>query len=539
MNHLFALRRRGSAAVAAASVVLLLSGCAGAGAPRPIVVGTTSDIVSLDPASTSDATTTAFLHQLYPRLVELDAATGEIDLSLAESADFTSDTEYTVTLPTGLEFPNGDDLTASDVVFSFERQLAIGETTGPVALLRGLQSVAALDTHTVVFTLREADDVTFPAVLAGPAGAILDEEIFAADAITDDEVIVAGGGFAGAWKIAGVDGTTYTVISSEDDLEDPTGTVITMETELDAASLAERIAAAEVDVAFGSFTTEERSELLSTSGLTTRVQPTNTLLMLAFDFSTMPFGSSTEEANSTAAVAVRKAMADLADRVSLAEIAPAEWSPDYGFLPAALRTGSLEAGTAPGEQGVLAGYGDAEGGADVERAAARLADADVETPVPLVISYVESADDVSGEAIRAELETQLEEGGLFTVTFDEVEGPLSRATLGAERYPIFLYTTTPAGVDVDDALTRLYSSDLGLPTGIDDETTDELIAQQGTTADVSDREEVIATLEERLASRLPTLPLLSGRQTIYLAPGVTLATIAELGEGWLGGLTRR
>ena len=70
-------------------------------------------------------------------------------------------------------------------------------------------------------------------------------------------------------------------------------------------------------------------------------------------------------------------------------------------------------------------------------------------------------------------------------------------------------------------------------------TTDELIAQQGTTADVSDREEVIATLEERLASRLPTLPLLSGRQTIYLAPGVTLATIAELGEGWLGGLTRR
>ncbi len=539
MTHLFALRRRGAAAIAAASVALLLSGCAGAGAPRPIVVGTTSDIVSLDPASTRDGTTTAFLHQLYPRLLELDAATGEIDLSLAETAEFTSDTEYTVTLPTGLEFPNGDELTASDVVFSFERQLAIGDTTGPVTLLRGLQSVAALDTHTVVFTLREADDVTFPAVLAGPAGAILDEEIFAADAITDDEVIVAGGGFAGKWKIASVDGTTYTVVGFEDDVEDPSGTVITMETELEAASLAERVAAAEVDVAFGSFTTEERSELLATSGLTTRVQPTNTMRMLAFDFSTMPFGSGTEEASSKAAVAVRKAMADLVDRVSLAEIAPAEWSPDYGFLPAALRTGSLEAGTAPGEQGVLAGYGDAEGGADAERAAARLADADVETPVPLVISYVGNAEDVSGEAIRAELETQLEEGGLFTVTFDEVDGPFSRATLGAERYPIFLYTTTPAGVDVDDALTRLYSSDLGLPTGIGDETTDELIAQQGTTANVSDRQETITTLEARLASRLPTLPLLSGRQTMYLAPGVTLATIAELGEGWLGGLTRR
>ena len=526
-------------ALAAASVALLLAGCAGAGAPRPIVVGTTADIVSLDPAATRDATTVSFLHQLYPRLIELVADTGEVELSLADSAEFTADAEYTVTLPSGLRFPNGNELTASDVVFSFERQLAIGDTSGPVTLLRGLASVAALDANTVVFTLREDDDVTFPSVLAGPAGAILDEEIFAADAITDDEVIVAGGAFAGKWQIASVDGTAYTVIGSMDDVAEPTGTVITLETELEAASLAERIATAEVDVAFGSFTAEQRSELMATSGLTTRVQPTNAMQLLAFDFGTMPFGSATEQASSASALAVRKAMADLVDRVALAEISTAEWSADYGFLPAALRTGSLEAGTVPGEQGVLAAYGDAEGGPDVERATARLADADIETPVPLVISYVASAEDVSGEAIRAELGDQLEQGGLFTVTFDEIDGPLTRATLGAERYPIVLYTSRPAGVDVDDALTRLYSSDLGLPTGIDDERTDELIALQGTTANVERREAAITTLEERLASRLPTLPLLSGRHTNYLAPGVTLATIDQLGEGWLGGLTRR
>lgn len=520
-------------------MALLLTSCAGAGAPRPIVVGTTADIVSLDPAATRDAATIAFLHQLYPRLLEVDADTGEIGLSLAETAEFTSDTEYTVTLPTGLEFPNGHELTASDVVFSFERQFAIGNSAGPVTLLRGLQTVAALDATTVVFTLREEDDVTFPSVLAGPAGSILDEEVFAADAITDDEVITAGGAFAGDWKIAGVDGTVVTLVGGADDVEEPAGTVITFETQLDPAQLAERAASAGVDIATGSFTAEQRSELLATSGLTTRVQPTNALRMLAFDFATMPFGTATEQADAGAARAVRQALADLVDRVALAEVAPAEWSADYGFLPSALRIGDLKAGTAPGEQGVLAAYGDSEGGPDAERAAQRLSAAGVETPVPLVISFVADPEDPSGEAMRAELESQLEAGDLFAVTFDEVDGPFTRSTLGAERYPIFLYTWTPAGVDVDDALTRLYSSDLGLPTGIEDERTDELIALQGATADPDRRVSAISTLEDELASRLPTLPLLAGRNTIYLAPGVTLATIAELGEGWLGGLTRR
>ncbi|WP_294180629.1 ABC transporter substrate-binding protein [uncultured Schumannella sp.] len=526
-------------ALAAASVALLLAGCAGAGAPRPIVVGTTADIVSLDPAATRDATTVSFLHQLYPRLLELVADTGEIELSLADSAEFTADAEYTVTLPAGLRFPNGNELTASDVVFSFERQLAIGDTSGPVTLLRGLASVAALDANTVVFTLREDDDVTFPSVLAGPAGAILDEEIFAADAITDDEVIIAGGAFAGKWQIANVDGTVYTVIGSMDDVEEPTGTVITLETELEAASLAERVESGSVDVAYGSFTTEQREALIATSGLTTRVQPTNTLRMLVFDFSTMPFGSATEEANEGAALAVRQAMSDLVDRVSLAELAPASWSADYGYVPAALRIGSLKAGTAPGEQGVLAVYGDALGGPDIDRATERLAAAGVQTPVSLVISYVADDEDPQGDAIRAELEAQLEGGELFSVRLEEVDGPLTRSTLGAERYPIVEYVWTPAGVDVDDALTRLYASDLGLPTGLDDSRTDELIAVQGTAEDAGQRNAAIAALEEQLASRIPTLPLLAGRHTIYLAPGVTLATIAELGEGWLGGLTRR
>ena len=44
---------------------------------------------------------------------------------LAETAEFTSDNVYTVTLKEGLTFANGNELTSEDVKHTFDRQLAI------------------------------------------------------------------------------------------------------------------------------------------------------------------------------------------------------------------------------------------------------------------------------------------------------------------------------------------------------------------------------------------------------------------------------
>ena len=41
---------------------------------------------------------------------------------IAESAKFTSPTEYRVVLRKGLTFADGDKLTSSDIEFSFDRQ---------------------------------------------------------------------------------------------------------------------------------------------------------------------------------------------------------------------------------------------------------------------------------------------------------------------------------------------------------------------------------------------------------------------------------
>ncbi len=98
------------------------------------------------------------MNQVYPFLLNSQYGTSDVTPDIAESAEFTSPTEYTVKLKSGLKFANGHDLTSSDVKFSFERQLTIADPNGPSSLLGNLDSVETPDDTTVVFTLKNGDD---------------------------------------------------------------------------------------------------------------------------------------------------------------------------------------------------------------------------------------------------------------------------------------------------------------------------------------------------------------------------------------------
>ena len=82
-----------------------------------------------------------------------------------------SPTEYTVTLPEGLKWANGNDLTSSDVKFSFDRNLAIADPNGASSLLYNLDSVETPDDTTVVFNLKAENDQVFPFILTSFPGA--------------------------------------------------------------------------------------------------------------------------------------------------------------------------------------------------------------------------------------------------------------------------------------------------------------------------------------------------------------------------------
>ena len=97
--------RRGTAVLAASAVVgLALAGC-GAGnsgsSDKAIVVGTTDKVVAIDPAGSYDNGSFNVLNQVYQYLLNIPrAARRHRRLTSPRSADFSSPTEYTVTLKT-------------------------------------------------------------------------------------------------------------------------------------------------------------------------------------------------------------------------------------------------------------------------------------------------------------------------------------------------------------------------------------------------------------------------------------------------------
>ena len=164
--------RLGLAIGAFGASAILLAGCAGGGggdstdggdaSGDTLIVGTTDKVTTLDPAGSYDNGSLAVQTQVFPYLVNTDYNSTEVVPDLAESAEFTSPTEYTVTLPAGLKWANGNDLTSADVKFSFDRNLAIADPNGASSLLYNLDSVDAPDDTTVVFNLKQAERPDLP-----------------------------------------------------------------------------------------------------------------------------------------------------------------------------------------------------------------------------------------------------------------------------------------------------------------------------------------------------------------------------------------
>ena len=153
-------KRIATATAAFAVTALAISGCAGTsgnnssgGSADSITVGTTDKVTTLDPAGSYDNGSFAVMNQVFPFLMNTPYGSPDVEPDIAETAEFTSPTQYTVTLKDGLKWASGNELTSSDVKFSFDRQLAIADDNGPSSLLYNLDSVETPDDTTVVFNL--------------------------------------------------------------------------------------------------------------------------------------------------------------------------------------------------------------------------------------------------------------------------------------------------------------------------------------------------------------------------------------------------
>jgi peptide/nickel transport system substrate-binding protein len=529
------MTRRAQTLAAASAVGLVatfaLAGCSGSsdstdsGSADSIIIGTTDKITTIDPAGSYDNGSFAVMNQVYPFLMNTPYGSPDVEPDIAESAEFTSDTEYTVTLKPGLTFANGHDLTASDVKFTFDRMLTIFESgadegNGPGSLLYNLDSVAAPDDTTVVFTLKSANDQVFPQILSSPAGPIVDEEIFAADALTSDDDIVAGNAFAGPYAITSYDQNNLISYQANPDYQGLLGTPKTDNIDVkyyaEESNLRLDVQGGNIDVAYRSLSATDIEDLRADDNVQVIDGPGGEIRYMVFNFDTMPFGATTPEADAAMSLAVRQAVADLVDREEIAaQVYKDTYTPLYSYVPAGL-TGATES--------LKEMYGDGSGGPDVDKATQTLADAGVTTPVSLQLQYNPDHYGSGSADEYALVKDQLESSGLFTVDLQSTEWVQYSKDRTSDVYPAYQLGWFPDYSDADNYLTPFFLVDNFLGNHYVNQDVNDMILEQATTADPAARAGLIEDIQDAVAADLSTLPLLQGAQVAVTGTDISGAS---------------
>jgi len=502
---------------------LVLAGCAGGGgngggdSGGGIIIGTTDKVTKLDPAGSFDNGSLMLQTQVFGLLMDSPVGTSDVEPSLAKTAEFTNPNDFTVTIDSGLKFANGDDLTSSDIKFSFDRQTAIADENGPSYLLGNIDSVEAPDDTTVVFHLKNANDQTFAQVLSTAAGAIVDEEVFSADAVTTDDDIVAGNAFSGQYVLKSYDFNNLVTFDANPNytgvLAPAATSDITLKYYTDASNLKLDIQEGNIDVAWRTLDATDIGDLRDqTDKVTVTDGPGGEMRYIVFNFNTMPYGASTPEADPAKALAVRVAAADLIDRQEISDqVYKGTHTPLYGFVVDGL-TGAIP---------VLKDmYGDGNGGPDADKAAAALSDAGVATPVVLNLQY---NTDHYGEASADEyalIKSQLEATGLFTVNLASTEYTQYSPDRTSDVYPAYELGWYPDFSDADNYLTPFFGADSFLVNHYSNQEVIDKIAAEATETDPDAREALIEDIQKLVAADLPTIPVWQGAQVVVTGTDV-------------------
>ncbi|WP_104081374.1 ABC transporter substrate-binding protein [Cryobacterium sp. Y11] len=514
MTSAFTNGKRALAATAGFAVAaLVLSGCASGGttpdaAGGAITIGTTDKITSLDPAGSYDNGSFAVQTQVFPFLMSSPYGTSSVEPDIATAAEFTSPNEYTVTLKPDLKWANGNDLTASDVKFSFDRQQTIASDTGPSSLLGNLESTDVVDDLTVVFNLINGNDQIFSQILSSPAGVIVDEDSLSATEITPDADIVDANAFAGQYALTSYNFNNllaYKAYEGYQGLLGPAKTdVINVKYYADASNLKLEVQEGGIDVAWRSLSATDIDDLRGNDNVKVVDGPGGETRYITFNFDSQPFGATTADADPAKALAVRQAVANIVDRAEIADqVYKGTYTPLYSFVPAGM-SGATES---------LKGlYGDGEGGPDIDKAAALLEAAGVTEPVELNLQYSNDHYGPSSGDEYALIKDQLEATDLFTVNLQTTEWVQYSKDRVEDVYPLYQLGWFPDYSDADNYLSPFFKTENFLDNHFADANVDAQIVEQSVTTDPAAREALLMEIQDEVAAALSTLPLLQGAQ---------------------------
>ncbi len=482
----------------------------------PIAYGTTDKVTALDPAGSYDNGSFMLMNQVYSFLMNSKPGGADPVPDLAESASFTSPTEYTVKLKSGLKWANGHTLDSKDVKFSFDRQVKINDPAGPAALLGNLDSVSTPDATTVVFKLKLANDQTFAQILSSPVGPIVDDEVFPADKILPDDEIVKAKAFYGQYTIDSYKKNELVSLKAFPDykglLGKPANDAATIKYYASPTNLKLDIQQGNLDVANRSLSATDVDDLKKDSKVKVNVGPGGEIRYITFNFNTMPYGTKAPNADPAKALAIRQAIANLVDRQAIADqVYKGTYLPLYSHVP----SGFLGA-----NQSFKDLYGDGSGKPSTDKAKKALSDAGIAGPVAINLQYNPDHYGNSSGDEYALVKAQLEKSGLFKVNLQSTEWVTYTKASRADEYPIFQFGWFPDFSDSDNYLSPFFLENNFLKNHYNNPTVIQLINKQLTTTDKGQRESAIKDAQNALAKDISTLPLLQGAQVAISGTGV-------------------
>ena len=498
---MISMRRRATAVVAATLAGSVLAAC-GAGkdddSDAGLIVGTTDKVVSIDPAGSYDNGSMVVQTQVYQYLLNFPAGSTELTPDAAEKCDFEKPTVFVCTIKSGLKFANGNELTASDVAFSFQRIVDINDPNGPASLLTAMKKVEARDDTTVAFTLAAPNDQTFPKVLVSSAGPIVDEETYPADKLLSDDEAVKANGFSGPYTIGEYQKnelSEFKVNPDYDGTYEAAKSAVTLRRYADSNNLKLDVEKGDIDVAYRSLTPTDIESLKKKDDVTVHTGPGGELRYIVFNLKTMPGDDAKQK------LAVRQAAASLVNREEIStEVYKGTYTPAYSALPEG-QTGATEA--------FKDVYGDKP---DVDAAKKYLSDAGVKTPVTLNLQWSPDHYGGSSDQEYQAVKRQLEQGGLFSVKLQSTEWNTYSEERVDDAYPAFQLGWFPDFPDPDNYLTPFFAPNNFLQSHYEDDAMTKLLDSERTDGDEASREKTLGEIQTMVANQVPILPLLTGAQ---------------------------
>jgi peptide/nickel transport system substrate-binding protein len=501
------------AALAACGSVNKGGGGSGSGSNKTITIGTTDQVISLDPAGSYDNGSLLLEDNLYQFLMSVPAGGTQPKPDAAKDCSFTSPTEYTCTIKDGLKFSNGDALTAKDVAFSYTRIVKINNPDGPASLLANMVSATAKDDKTVVFTLKNPNDQTWPYVLGTSAGPIVDSKVFPADKLlADDKVIGSGPYQIKSYNKNQLVSLTANTNYGGDNKPKTSNIILKYYTQSDNLKL--DIQSGNIDIAWRSLTPTDVDALSKASGVKVLTGSGGELRYLVFNYKTMPGKTDAQK------LAIRQAIAYSIDRSALSnDVYKGTYQPAYSMVP-------------QGIGGATEPFKDTYGASpDKAKAQQVLQAAGVQTPVALNIEYTTDHYGPTSPQEYNAIKRQLDATGLFTTNIQGKPWTTYNDERKKDTYPIYQLGWFPDYVNADNYLSPFLVEDNFVHAHYcdpgaqnrpcDKDNLGPLLTTEETKTG-SDQTQALAQIQQKLATgEMPYLPLLSGKQVAVVRSNIT------------------